>query len=92
VDWPLFAAQAALDLGAIEAASDWAERAVRLEPRRPSARAVRARVRLSVGDIPGAYADLEQAARLYPTQPDYAAARDELRPRLPGGAALEPGS
>jgi hypothetical protein len=65
-----------------------ADRAVALAPVRPSAREVRARVRLAAGDVPGAFADLSEAARLYPAHEDYAAARDRLRERLAAVASV----
>jgi len=60
------------------------EQAVRLSPVRPSARALRARVRLRLGDTPGAYADLCEAARAYPIHEGYGRERDALAERLPG--------
>jgi len=65
------------------------EQAVWLSPVRPSARALRARVRLSLGDAPGAYADLCEAARGYPAHAGYARERDALAERLSDRRGVE---
>jgi hypothetical protein len=95
VDCALAAARANLgDASAIappgprrERAAALAERAVRLSPVRPSARALRARLRWLDGDLPGAYADLLEAARLHPAHAAYARDRDAVRERLETAAS-----
>lgn len=72
---------------ALEAATEAAERAVRLSPVRPQARRVRAAMRLRAGDLAGAYADLAEAARLYPLRPEYGRERDALGSRLEAAVA-----
>jgi O-antigen ligase len=62
----------------LQQARDWLDRGIRLYPVRPSARHLRARVRLALGDPSGAWSDAVQAARLYPLRREYAESRDRL--------------
>jgi len=67
------------------------ERVVRMSPRRPSARELRARIRLGQGDLLGALADIEQAVRLDPSRKEYARTREDLGKRLHPAPAKERG-
>ena len=60
-----------------------AEHAIAASPVRPSARLLRARLRLALGDVPGAWVDADRAAALYPLRRDYADFRDRLHAALP---------
>jgi O-antigen ligase len=62
----------------VSLALERAERAVRLAPVRPGARATRAEARMAAGDFPGAFVDIAQASDLYPMNEEYAALRARL--------------
>ncbi len=77
----------------VDEALEAAERAVRVSPVRPAARALRGRLREALGDVPGAFADFRAAASGYPMDTNYAEQRARLAARLAAAPppAGEPG-